>query len=163
MKFVCIECDQAMKLRETMGPDEGSMTIVYQCPKCKKEMAMLTNPMETQVVGSLGVSIGASNEKPQPMNTLRKSLADKREDVLGAGQSNGGASGCPFSETVAEAFSKSAHSNLVWTKEAEERLNRIPSFVRPMAKKGIEQYALENGYNEINDMVMDQVKDLYGM
>lgn len=162
MKFLCIECDQAMKLKETMGPDEGSMTIVYRCPNCGKEMAMLTNPMETQVVGSLGVSIGASHEKPQPMGTLKKSLAGKREDVLGSRESNSG-SGCPFSETVKEAFSKNGQPKVVWTNEAEQRLNRIPSFVRPMAKKGIEQYALENGYDEINDTVMDEVKDLYGM
>ncbi|NIT61008.1 MAG: protochlorophyllide oxidoreductase [Aliifodinibius sp.] len=51
----------------------------------------------------------------------------------------------------------------MWTKEAEERLNRIPSFVRAMAKKGIEQYAAEQGYGEINNAVMDEVKDIYGM
>ncbi len=160
MKFLCVECDQAMKLKETQGPDEGSMTIVYQCQKCKKEMAMLTNSMETQVVGSLGVSIGSKNINSQPMQGLRNSLAEKKDDVF---ETQNSGSNCPFTEVVSDAFAKQESRNIMWTKEAEERLNRIPSFVRAMAKKGIEQYAAEQGYGEINNAVMDEVKDIYGM
>jgi hypothetical protein len=160
MKFLCVECDEPMKLKETQGPDEGSMTVVYQCPMCEKEIAMLTNPMETQVVGSLGVSIGTKTTLSQPMQGLKNSLAEKKGDLF---QTKNSDSKCPFTDVVTDAFSKHGSKDVIWTKEAEERLKRIPSFIRPMAKKGIEQYANENGYNQVDDKVMDAVKDMYGM
>jgi len=160
MKFLCVECDEAMKLKETKDPVDRSITVVFQCPSCKKEMAMLTNPMETQVVGSLGVSIGSKPAPSQPMAGIKKSLAEKRDEVS---ETEDSGSKCPFTEVVADAFAKQASEKIGWTKEAEERLNRIPSFIRPMAKKGIEQYAAENGHSQINDEVMDAVKDVYGM
>src|SRR5512132_2640254 len=58
MKFLCVPCDTPMKL-QTVGPTErGSLSIVYSCPECGYEIAMLTNAYETQVVQSLGVRIG---------------------------------------------------------------------------------------------------------
>ncbi len=58
MKFLCVSCDEPMKLAEARPPERGSLTVVYRCPHCSHEIAMLTNPYETQVVGSLGVEIG---------------------------------------------------------------------------------------------------------
>ena len=160
MKFLCVECDEAMKLKETKDPVDGSITILFQCPSCKREIAMLTNPMETQVVGSLGVSIGPKTEPPKPMDGIKKSLAEKKDDAFGSANPD---SKCPFTDVVADAFSKQSSNAIIWTKEAEERLARIPSFIRPMAKKGIEQYANENGFRQIDNGVMDAVKDMYGM
>src|SRR5918996_6670818 len=58
MKFLCVPCDSPMKL-QTIGPPEGgSLSVVYSCPECGYEMAMLTNAFETQIVQSLGVRIG---------------------------------------------------------------------------------------------------------
>jgi sulfur transfer protein SufE len=53
--------------------------------------------------------------------------------------------------------------DIVWTKEAEERLKRAPSFVQPMAKRAILSYARENGIKEITTQVMDVVKEKSGM
>ena len=50
-----------------------------------------------------------------------------------------------------------------WTSAALERLQRIPDFVRPMAKTGIEQYARERGLSEIDEGVLDHAKDHFGM
>ncbi len=58
MKFLCVPCDSPMKLQTIGPPDGGSLSIVYSCPECGYEMAMLTNPYETQVVQSLGVRVG---------------------------------------------------------------------------------------------------------
>jgi hypothetical protein len=149
-----------MKLKETKDPVDGSITVLFQCPSCEREIAMLTNPMETQVVGSLGVSIGPKTEPSQPMEGIKKSLAEKKEDVFDT--SNSG-SKCPFTDVVSDAFAKQNSTGIEWTKDAEERLKRIPSFIRPMAKKGIEQYANENGFSQIDNKVMDAVKDMYGM
>ena len=58
MKFLCVPCDTPMTLQTVAPPDRGSLSIVYTCPECGYEMAMLTNAYETQVVQSLGVRIG---------------------------------------------------------------------------------------------------------
>ena len=167
MKFLCVECDEPMKLKDTKGPDEGSMTVVFDCPKCERQIAMLTNQMETQMVRSLDVKLGGGSAKVEPMETIRSSLAQKRDDVPTssihhdeADQIESG-SKCPFSGAVADAFV--ASSDIVWTHEAEERLGRIPQFARSMAKQGIEQHARERGYKEISDAVMEEVRDQFAM
>ena len=58
MKFLCVPCDTPMKLQTVGPPESGSLSVVYSCPECGYEMAMLTNPFETQLVQSLGVRIG---------------------------------------------------------------------------------------------------------
>src|SRR5829696_8841932 len=58
MKFLCVPCDTPMKLQSVSPPERGSLSVVYSCPECGYEMAMLTNAYETQVVQSLGVRIG---------------------------------------------------------------------------------------------------------
>ncbi len=50
----------------------------------------------------------------------------------------------------------------VWTAEAAQRVSeRIPSFVLPMARMGIEKYARERGYREITPDVLDEAKDIF--
>ena len=73
MKFLCVPCDSPMKLQSVGPPDRGSLSVVYACPECGYEMAMLTNAYETQVVQSLGVRIGPDRpraESGQQQRTL---------------------------------------------------------------------------------------------
>lgn len=137
MKFLCVLCDEPMKLIETAPPDRGSLSLVYECPQCAHRIAMLTNPYETQVVGSLGVKVGPAAE--------------------------GESAGCPFSDVVAGMTAPAGAGEMVWTGPALERLTRIPEFVRPMAKTGIEKYARDNGYGQVNEEVVDHAKDFFGM
>ena len=58
MKFLCVPCDSPMKLQTVGPPEGGSLSVVFSCPECGYEIAMLTNPYETQLVQSLGVRIG---------------------------------------------------------------------------------------------------------
>ncbi|HLC43425.1 MAG TPA: PCP reductase family protein [Methylomirabilota bacterium] len=50
-----------------------------------------------------------------------------------------------------------------WGPEAEQRIERIPSFIRPMAKKAIERYAMGKGYMIITESVMDEARQALGM
>ena len=43
MKFLCVPCDSPMKLQTVGPPDRGSLSVVYSCPECGYEIAMLTN------------------------------------------------------------------------------------------------------------------------
>ena len=138
MKFLCVSCDEAMKLIEAKPPDRGSLTIVYRCPKCAHEFAMLTNPYETQVVGSLGVQVGPEGD---------------------------GAAKCPFPGVLQGmgAGLEDAGVEFSWTPEATERLANIPEFARPMAKTGIEKFAKDRGLAQIDAQVLEQAKDFFGM
>ncbi|HUF10866.1 MAG TPA: PCP reductase family protein [Rhodothermales bacterium] len=157
MKFLCVSCDRQMKLTETLGPDEDAISAIFSCPECGHQVAMLTNSMETQLVKSLDVKIGRGAELRGPMSVVRTSLLDAPETV-----SEGSAGGkCPFTGAVKEAFA--AGEDVVWTEAARERLERIPEFVRPMVKRGIEQHARDQGIARITEEVMADVRTTLGM
>jgi len=151
MKFLCVPCDSPMKLQTLGPPERGSLSIVYSCPECGYEMAMLTNAYETQVVQSLGVRIGPST-------------------ALGAGTDAGAgvstsSSGCPFTAMIpgAEDRPSEVGEAVRWTAAAEARLANIPSFVRPMARTGIETFARERGVLEVDEQILDAARDFFGM
>ena len=147
MKFLCVPCDSPMKLHTIGPPERGSLSVVYSCPECGYEMAMLTNAYETQVVQSLGVRIGPAD-----------ALAE-------AGKSGGK---CPFSAMIpgnGEVQPSVAGEPIPvrWTAAAESRLANIPEFVRPMARTGIERFARERGAFEVDEKILDAAKDFFGM
>ena len=155
MKFLCVACDEVMTLRETRGPDSGSMSVIFGCPICGRETAMLTNAMETQVVRSLGVKIGGREVPAEPMEMLRGSLEGSIEaapfthaGMHSSHSSPARESKCPFTGMVDEAFTR---TEISWTEEARLRAERIPSFARSMAMKSVEDYAAQKGYPEITD------------
>lgn len=164
MKFLCVPCDQSMKIEETRGPEEGSLTVVFGCPTCTRQVALLTNPLETQLVRSLDVKIGGQPAPANPMAFVRSTLAATREEVPSASQVPSTASGCPLTSIANAAFERQASGRgTIWTEEAARRLNNIPSFARSWAQKGIEQYAREKGYEKITVEVMDEVRQRFGM
>jgi hypothetical protein len=169
MKFLCIACDQAMRLSGTAGPDEGSLTVTFACPACGHRVAMLTNPWETQMVRTLGVKVGgAQAEAPAPFAAVRATLAHQREPVAGSAAAVAADApaadgpGCPFAAMVGGASAGAAPA-VAWTAEAAGRLERIPVFIRPMARQAIERFAQERGYATVTDEVMDQARDFMGM
>jgi Proto-chlorophyllide reductase 57 kD subunit len=164
MKFLCVPCDTPMTLQTVDPPDRGSLSIVYACPECGYEIAMLTNAYETQVVQSLGVRIAPGGS--------REAVVDA---AAGAGAASGAASaskasggGCPFAAMIpgvgADAAKPPTEAIAVrWTAAAEARLANIPSFVRPMARTGIEQFARERGVMEVDEQMLDAAREFFGM
>jgi len=136
VKFLCVPCDRPMKLEETRS-DRGSIALTYGCPDCGYEFAMLTNPMETQVVGSLGVKIGG--------------------DAPSAGAK------CPFTGVVQELNDSGADDGFPWTPAAEARMANVPEFVKPMVKTGIEKFARDGGHARVDEQVLDKAKGFFGM
>ena len=151
-----------MGLHETHGPFDGTMSIVYECPECSHQMAMLTNRAETQMVRSLGVKIGGRDTAAEPMETLRTNLAVPREGLEEPDQVKSN-SKCPFTGVVSEAFASSDAGDFVWTAQAKARIEGIPPFIRSTVQQNVEQFARQNGYREINEAVMDEVKGMLGM
>lgn len=52
-------------------------------------------------------------------------------------------------------------NGMTWSREAEQRLDNIPDFIRPMARKEIERLARERGVSTITAQVMDEAKDKF--
>ena len=150
MKFLCVPCDSPMKLQTVGPPERGSLSIVYSCPECGYEMAMLTNAYETQVVQSLGVRIGPAEASAE------------------AGASSA-SSKCPFPamipgmEGTVEGAARAEPIPVRWTAAAEARLANIPEFVRPMARTGIERFAREKGALEVDEQILDAAREFFGM
>ena len=169
MKFLCTDCNTAMKFKDVNRPEQGSVTAFFECPDCFAEIAMFLNPWETQMLKSLDLQLGGTNETAQPMQVVRSQLETAKGGAMPNEVSSGTGPGetaeggkCPFTSVISDAFQEESAptepTGPIWTPEALERLERIPSFVRPMAKMGIESFAKENGHDEITGEIMDAAR-----
>ena len=112
------------------------------------------------MVRSLGVKIGGATVPAQPMEMLQTHLANPSEAMVEMSSTSG--SSCPFVALAQDTFN-AAQGDLRWAVEAEQRLERAPSFVRAMVRRGIEEFAREQGYAEITPQVMDEARARMGM
>ena len=150
MKFLCIDCDQQMSFEERAQPGDGTFAAAFECPRCRRRIALLANPMETQLVGALGVKIGGRVLDEQPMELVRSSVAGNA-DAFQDDHSQPAPPGSPRALRP------------TWTPDAQERLARVPGFVRGMVKKIYTDYAVENAIAEIDPLVMDRARSELGL
>ncbi len=143
MKFLCIECDEQMRFEERQQPGDGTFAAAFACPRCGRRVAMLANPMETQLVESLGVKIGGRTLDAEPMEIVRGAMVARE----GA-----------FVEEPSDGRSRPRFSDA-----SQERLARVPSFVRGMVKRIYTEYAAERGIGEITPEVMDRARSELGL
>ncbi|HUL01729.1 MAG TPA: PCP reductase family protein [Gemmatimonadales bacterium] len=148
MKFLCVECDKQMAFEERALPGDGTLAASFRCPQCGRVVAMLTNPYETQLVASLGVKIGGRTISEQPLETVRGAVATGRADAFDEGAGDAG--------RAAGAFPS-------WSPEAQERLARVPGFVRGMVKRIYAEYARDRGIAEITPDLMDTARSELGL
>src|SRR5438093_10706073 len=90
MKFLCVECDRQMQFEERQLPGDGTLAAAFRCPTCGRVVALLTNPMETQLVASLGVKIGGTTIDSQPLATVRGMVTTGRDDAFEDGKGESG-------------------------------------------------------------------------
>lgn len=189
MKFVCLNCETYMTFEKVEKPAEGSLGVFFVCPACQAKFSMVTNPGETQMVSSLGVQLGGRTTAPSPLEMTRNTLKEEvgagagamaayLNEKIQAGQSappqatpagkDSQAGGCPFSAMVAEMGLTSSgqsgdnakpESELAWTSDAKERLEKLPGFVQPMVRGSVEAYARKHGYDTVTLQVMDDSKN----
>lgn len=169
MKFLCVQCDEVMAFDERQIPGDGTMAAVFRCGACGREIAMLTNPMETRLVASMGVKIGGREVPEQPMELVRTNLAGGRGDAFEdpdaspspADPTPAAATGSP---PVDEARPGTPGTGPVrWSPDARERLQRVPRFVRGMVKRIYADWARERGIEELTPEVMDTARSDLGL
>ena len=140
MKFLCVPCDSPMKLQTVGPPERGSLSVVYSCPECGYEMAMLTNrvrntdrPVTRRADRSRRrVERASSAADAERRRAPRQQMPVRRDDPVDASRG-------PSRDQAGEPIP------VRWTAAAEARLANIPEFVRPMARTGIERFARERG------------------
>lgn len=142
MKFLCIDCDEQMEFSERREPGDGTFGAAFRCPACGRSVAMLANPMESQLVGALGVKIGGRPLEEEPMELVRKAMVGRSD---------------AFQDEAPVAFRPR------WSPGGEERLARVPSFVRGMVKKIYTEWAAQRGIVEITEAVMDEARRDLGL
>jgi hypothetical protein len=135
-----------MQFEERQQPGDGTFAAAFRCPACDRRVAMLANPMETQLVGALGVKIGGRTLDEQPLELTRTRMVGKDE---------------AFTDVPREPVA--ARARPVWSASSEERLARVPSFVRGMVKRIYTDYAIERGIAEITPDVMDRARTELGL
>jgi proto-chlorophyllide reductase subunit len=145
VKFLCVECDRQMAFEERRLPGDGTLAAAFKCPACGRVVAMLTNPMETQLVASLGVVIGGRTVEAPPLETVRGMVATGRDDAF------------------ADDGGRKTENAPRWSPDAQERLARVPTFVRGMVKRIYADYARERGIGEITTAVMDTARAELGL
>ncbi len=144
MKFLCIPCDVKMEVQvEGIMPEEKTNLVMkFKCKKCGHSIAMLTNKFETEFVSKLGVEMGgATSVSKAPMASVSSSLAEAKEELK----------------------KTNPEDDLIWTEEAEQRIKKVPFFVRGMAKRTVVSFALEKGATTIDAKLMDEVREKVGM
>ena len=146
MKFLCIDCDAQMTFEQRQQPGDGTFTASFACPRCGRRVAMLANPMETQLVGTLGVEIGGRTLDEQPLEFTRGAVAG-RDDA--------------FIEDAPRSTPRAPRP--VWSSDAEARLAKVPGFVRGMVKKIYSDYARERAIEEVTPEVMDRARAELGL
>jgi hypothetical protein len=189
MKFVCLNCETYMNFEKVEKPGEGTLGVFFGCPSCNAKFSMVTNPGETQMVSSLGVKLGGRTVEAEPFEMTRGTLKDEalagagqmgaylNEKIQGGqpvaaaaspAKAPEKASGCPFSAMVAEmgltssgkpANGASSPSEFTWSPDAQEKLDRLPAFVKPMVQGSVETYARKQGFKTITLQVMDDSKN----
>ncbi len=140
MKFMCVPCNEPMSFENREGADDGSMSLVLACQKCNNKVSVTANPQETGLIKSMGLEDTCLGGAKEP-------------SVCPAH-----ACGCG-----SETKESSSSDEITWTEEAKARLEKVPEFVREMAKMGVIKYATDKGINEITPAVMDDAREEMGM
>lgn len=164
MKFLCVDCDEVMSLQERQLPGDGTLAAIYLCSGCTREIALLTNPMETRIVSSMGVKIGGRTVPEQPMETVRTNLEGGRDDAFEATPevSEPAPPEPRTNEPPPDAVPRRSR-RVEWSPAALDRLERVPRFVRGMVKRIYTEYARENGIEQFTPELMDQARTELGL
>jgi len=145
MKFLCIPCDSQMETQTDgiMPKEAKNISLKFKCKKCGHMIAMLTNKFETEFVSKIGVEAGGKSDLADtPLAMVGSSLSEGKEELK---------------------QSATSEDSIEWTQEAQDRIQKVPFFVRGMAKKTVLSFAKERGIKVIDGALMDEVREKVGM
>ena len=165
-----MSCDDV----EKMGPD--GLGVYFACSGCDTKIAMVTNAGETQLVSSLGVQLGEARAPATPHSiTPHPIIRERLQHEPPAPAAEAGqpvAAKCPFAAALAdmgmtsspqadaqtEVATPSEVRGMPWTMEAEERLARVPNFLRTRLQSEAEAMVRSGGGAVVTAKALDALK-----
>lgn len=117
--------------------------------------SMMLASKRMKKIGFEELKIDAFDKAKEKLRSARKKeVIDNIKDFLSKRTSK--------NEAIIEKFTQYLEDDsqgLGWTKEARDRMEKVPSFVREMAKKTIEEQAKKKGYRMITAEFLKEVFD----
>jgi hypothetical protein len=154
-KFSMVTNPGETQMVSSLGVQLGGRTVAAE------PFEMTRGTLKDEALAGSGQMAAYLNEKIQGGQpaTVAPAAAAKAGDKPSGG--------CPFSAMVAEmgltnsgkpANGDPAASEFAWSADAKEKLDRLPSFVKPMVQSSVEAFARKQGYKTITLQVMDDSK-----
>jgi len=160
-KFSMVTNPGESQMVSSLGVKLGGRTVAAE------PFEMTRGTLKDEALAGSGQMAAYLNEKIQSGQPVSASAGAEpmAPNQTKPGEKTG--SGCPFSAMVAEMgltggkaeASNGGASEFTWTPDAKEKLERLPSFVKPMVQSSVEAYARKHGFKAINLQVMDDSKN----
>jgi hypothetical protein len=112
-------------------------------------------------MGSSGVTAASGPEfewTPDALERLEKTPVFVRPMIKGGVEAYARKHGYAKITLQVMDDSKNTTAGIPWAPEAEKRLENIPDFIRPMARKEVERIAQERGAALVTESLMDEAK-----
>jgi hypothetical protein len=161
-KFSMVTNPGETQMVSSLGVKRGGRTVAAE------PFEMTRGTLKEEALAGSGQMAAYLNEKIHGGQPVAASTSAAKAAPNQGKEGEKSASGCPFSAMVAEMGLTSGGksgagaggaSELTWTADAKERLERLPSFVKPMVQSSVEAYARKHGFKTINLQVMDDSKN----
>ena len=155
-KFSMVTNPGETQMVSSLGVKLGGRTVAAE------PFEMTRGTLKDEAIAGAGQMTEYLNEKIQG----GQPPAVEAATIATPGEKSGG--GCPFSAMVAEMGLTSgsmpgnagaATTGFAWSADAKEKLDRLPSFVKPMVQSSVEAFARKQGYQTITLQVMDDSKN----
>jgi len=160
-KFSMVTNPGETQMVSSLGVKLGGRTVAAE------PFEMTRGTLKDEALAGSGQMAAYLNEKIQSGQPVSASAGAEpmAPNQTKPGEKTGSA--CPFSAMVAEMgltggkaeASNGGASEFTWTPDAKEKLERLPSFVKPMVQSSVEAYARKHGFKAINLQVMDDSKN----
>jgi Proto-chlorophyllide reductase 57 kD subunit len=156
-KFSMVTNPGETQMVSSLGVKLGGRTVEAE------PFEMTRGTLKDEAVAGAGQMAAYLNEKIQGGQPAV--VAATAAPAAKPGEKSGG--GCPFSAMVAEmgltsggkpSDAGAATTEFAWSADAKEKLDRLPSFVKPMVQSSVEAFARKQGYQTITLQVMDDSK-----
>ena len=164
--FGCPSCGAKFSMVTNPGETQMVSSLGVKLggrPAPMEPFEMTRGTLKDEAKAGLGQMAAYLNEKiggGQPAKPAEPTSAPGA--AVKEGEKSGGS--CPFAAVVAQmgmgggGTAEAGKSAFTWTPDAKERLERLPSFVKPMVQASVESYAKRQGLTSISLQVMDDAK-----
>ena len=168
--FGCPSCGAKFSMVTNPGETQMVSSLGVKLggrPAPAEPFEMTRSTLKEEALAGAGQMAAYLNEKIQGGQPAGASAGAGTTSSASQGKPEAKSGGCPFSAMVAQmglaasgsqTGPGSATSEFTWTPDAKDKLERLPSFVRPMVQSSVEAYARKHGYKTITLQVMDDSK-----